>query len=158
MAALILGLAGAALLALTEVTTVIEIRARAVVLETQTGADRHSWALLVLGVAALPLTWAAAVLRSRPAMIALAAIGLVALLFWAVGDLPDSDETGAYGIRYEDASAAAGSGLWLELLGGAALLAAALACLGAAGRARALERSAAREERRRKRDEPSVHV
>ena len=129
LAALVLGLAGALLLVLTEVSTVLEIRAGAVVLETQTGADRHSWALLVLAIAAVGLTVAAVLLHSRPAALALGAVGVVALLFWLVGDVPDAGDEGAYGVRYVDAVAVSGPGLRLEVLGGVALLAAAAAAL-----------------------------
>lgn len=156
LVALVLGLAGALLLVLTELSTVLEIRAGAVVLETQTGADRHSWALLVLAIAAAGLTVAAVLLRSRPAALALGAVGVVALLFWLVGDLPDAGDEGAYGIRYEDAVAVSGPGLRLEVLGGIALVAAAVAAL-LAMRVRERE-PRARPERRPARSTPDQAI
>jgi hypothetical protein len=129
LAVLVLGVLGGVLLCLTEVSTVVEIRVGDVVRATEPGHEQHGWALFVLGVAALPLAWAAGVGGSRPAALALAAIGAVALVFWGVGDLPDTNETGEFGVRYEAASAAAGPGLWLELAGGIALVAAALCAL-----------------------------
>jgi hypothetical protein len=127
---------GAVLLCVAEATTVVELRVGDVVRVAESGADRHGWALLVLGVAALPLAWGAAVGRARPAAFALLAIGAAALVFFAVGDLPDTRATGELGIHYEDAHAAAGPGLWLELAGGLLLVAAAVAALTLPARAR----------------------
>lgn len=130
---LVLGLAGALLLALTEVSTVVSIEVGGVVVHAESGADRHNWALLVLAVGAVPLTLLAALAANRAtAAVAaggLALLGLAALLFWGVGDLPDTSRTGEFGVRYEAASAAAGTGLWLELAAAFALLAAATATL-----------------------------
>lgn len=129
LAVLILGLCGAVLLALTEVSTVVRIEVGDVVVHTESGADRHNWALLVLAVGAVPLSVLAALSRLRTtaavAGVCLGLIGVAALLFWGVGDLPDTSATGEFGVRYEAASAAAGAGVWLELVAGLVLLAAA---------------------------------
>jgi hypothetical protein len=126
LAVSLLGVLGGALLCLTEVSSVVQIRVGDVVRATESGHTQHGWALLVLGLAALPLAWAAAVRRSRPAALGLLAIGIAALLFWGVGDLPDTRRVGEFGIRYEDAHAGAGVGLWLELVGGVVLVVAGL--------------------------------
>lgn len=84
-----------------------------------TGGDRHSYALLVLGVFAVLMAWGAGVGRSLPAAIALGACGAAVLAIALIGDLPDVNETGAIGVRFEQAAASPSSGFWLALLGGA---------------------------------------
>ena len=67
---------------------------------------------------------------SRPAAVALAAIGLIVLALALLRDLPETSRTGAIGPRFEGATGEKGPGLWLELAGGAlALGAGALALL-----------------------------
>ncbi len=83
-----------------------------------TGADRHSLALAVLGVLALAMAWGAAVGRSRPAAAALGATGVAVLAIVVIGDLPEVNETGEIGLRFDQAEAQAGSGFYLSLLGG----------------------------------------
>jgi hypothetical protein len=122
LAVLALAVLGGVLLCLAELSAVVQIRVGDVVRATESGHAQHGWALLVLGVAALPLAWAAATGRVRPALGALVTIGLVALVFWAVRDLPDTRQTGTFGVRYEDASAGPGPGFWIELAGALALL------------------------------------
>jgi peptidoglycan/LPS O-acetylase OafA/YrhL len=122
LAVLGLGLAGAALLVMADLSTLVEIEVVGVVQETLQGGDQHSWSMVVLGVAAVPLAFGAARGRSRPAMLGLALIGLVAAFIALVADLPDTRETGVYGERYEQASAAPGSGFYFETAGAALLL------------------------------------
>jgi hypothetical protein len=86
---------------------------------TTTGGEHHGYALLVLGVLALLMTWGAAAGGSRPAGAALIAIGAAALLIAILVDLPDVHKTGVVGARFADAEANPGAGLWLELVGGA---------------------------------------
>lgn len=91
-----------------------------------TGGERHSYALVVLGVLALLMTWGAGVGRSRPAAAALAATGLAVLAIVLIGDLPDVTETGEIGVRFDEAEASPAGGFYLSLLGGAAALGAGL--------------------------------
>ena len=84
----------------------------------QKGIERHSVALLLLGLVTLAMGSGAAFGRSRPAAVALVAIGAVVLLIALAIDLPASDDTGLIGRRYAAAEASAGTGLWLELVGG----------------------------------------
>ena len=136
LAAGVLGLAGlgAVLLVAADLSTVVRVTVGSTVRYAQAGHDRHAWALAVLGVVALPLTYAAAWHAVRVACTALAIVGAVALIVVLVNDLPDLGDTGIYGARFEDASASAGPGFLLSLLGGAALVAAgALGLLGGLG-------------------------
>ena len=124
-------LLGGALMLLTEVTTVVSIDLRNTSCEviydsnpgladncSQTGFERSSVALLLLGLLTFAMGSGAAFGRSRPAAVALIGIGVVVLAITLLRDLPASDDTGAIGRDYAEASAAAGPGLWFELIGG----------------------------------------
>jgi hypothetical protein len=119
--------AGVACLVLATFTTVIEIKVgtttRLPGRDTHlSGWDRHGPALLI--VAAFGAAMVAGALRgARPAAIALAVLGLVALGIALIGDVPDLNETGFIGEVYEDAAAGPSAGFYLETLGGALLLA-----------------------------------
>jgi hypothetical protein len=120
--------AGALCLVAATFTTVIEIRVGATTKvagqDTQlSGWDRHGPALLVLAAFALVLV-AGALHGARAAMLALAVVGLVAVLVAVVGDVPDLHATGFIGEVYEDAAAGPARGFYLETLGGVLLLAA----------------------------------
>ena len=119
------------LMLLTEVTTVISVDLKNTSCEviydsnpsladncSQTGFERSSVALLLLGLLTFAMGWGAAFGGSRPAALALIAIGVVVLGITLLGDLPASDDTGLIGRDYDQATASAGVGLWLELIGG----------------------------------------
>jgi len=120
--------AGVACLVLATFATLIEIRVGTTtnIPDQDThlsGWDRHGPALLV--IAAFAAVMIAGALRgARPAMAAIAALGLAALLIAVVGDVPDLDKTGFIGEVYEDAAAGPKGGFYLETLGGVLLLAA----------------------------------
>jgi hypothetical protein len=83
--------------------------------------------LLLLGLLTFVMGTGAALGRSRPAALALIAIGVVVLGLTLGVDLPASDDTGLIGRDYAEASAQPGIGLWFELGGGIlAVLAGAL--------------------------------
>jgi hypothetical protein len=85
---------------------------------SQTGFERSSVALLLLGLVTFVMGSGAAFGRSRPAAVALIVIGVVVLGIALLSDLPASDDTGLIGRDYAEASASAGAGLWFELTGG----------------------------------------
>ena len=116
---------------LTEVTTVISIDVAVGSCDSiydtspeladdceQKGIERSSVALLLLGLLTLAMGVGAAFGKSRPAAVALIVIGVVVLGITLLGDLPASDDTGLIGRDYAEATASAGTGLWLELIGG----------------------------------------
>jgi hypothetical protein len=116
---------------LTEVTTVIRVDLRNTSCDviydsnpsladdcSQTGLERSSVALLLFGLLTFVMGAGAAFGRSRPAALALIAIGAIVLGFTLLGDLPASDDTGLIGRDYDQAEASAGIGLWFELAGG----------------------------------------
>jgi hypothetical protein len=124
-------LAAALLMFLTEVTTVISVDVAVGSCDSiydtspeladdceQTGFERSSVALLLLGLLTLAMGAGAAFGKSRPAAVALVMIGVVVLGVTLLVDLPASDETGLIGRRYAAAEATAGSGLWMELVAG----------------------------------------
>ena len=126
-----MALAAGALMLLTEVTTVIRVDLRNTSCEviydsnpsladncSQTGLERSSVALLLFGLLTFVMGSGAAFGRSRPAAMALIAIGVIVLGFTLLGDLPASDDTGLIGRDYAEAEAAPGSGLWFELVAG----------------------------------------
>jgi hypothetical protein len=119
------------LMLLTEVTTVISVDLRNTSCEviydsnpaladdcSQTGLERSSVALSLLGLLTFAMGIGAAFGRSRPAALALIAIGLVVIGITLLGDLPASDDTGLIGRDYDQAEASAGIGLQFELIGG----------------------------------------
>jgi len=120
-----LGMAGPILALVATWSAVIEIQVEGISkpLFTQTGFDRHSIALILLGLfgAAMVL---GALRGAKPAMIALVATGLAVLLISILGDLPHLDDTGVWpqSDSYEDAAASAGSGYYLETLSGVLMI------------------------------------
>jgi hypothetical protein len=120
------GLAGAVLLVVATFTTIIaitvETTTRGVNFDAaQSGWDRHGPTLIVLAMLALWLL--AAVLRgARIAMTGVALVGLVALAIAVHWDRSHVHDTGSVGEVYTEATAAPGTGYYLETLGGALLL------------------------------------
>jgi hypothetical protein len=117
---------------LAEVTTVISVDLKTTSCEgiydtnpsladdcNQVGFERHSIALLLLGLLTFVMGSGAAFGRSRPAAVALVSIGLVVIALALAVDLPASDDTGVIGQDYAQAHASAGIGLWFEIIGGA---------------------------------------
>ena len=103
------------------------------------GGEEHAYALVLLGLVALLMTWGAVFGRSRPAAVALIAIGAAVLAIALVTDVPDVHETGVLGERFDNAQAKPGIGLYMEIVGGAFVLAAgamATSAIGGRGRGR----------------------
>jgi hypothetical protein len=92
----------------------------------RTGFERHSVAIPLLGLLVLVMAVGAGRGRSRPAAGALVAIGAVVLAIALFSDLPVTSETGAIGRNFEGATAAAGSGLYVEIAAGVAAIGAGL--------------------------------
>ena len=88
---------------------------------SQTGLETHSVAMLLLGLAAVPMILGA-MRNARPAMIALVAIGILIIVVALLVDLPNATEEGLYGERYEGASATPRIGFFVETAGGMLLV------------------------------------
>ena len=83
-------------------------------------AERHNYALLVLAVFALGGLIVALLTGSQVAHFAVAAAGLVALMIFLIGDLPDANKIGTIDDERQsfiDAKAEPQAGFWLELVG-----------------------------------------
>lgn len=111
----------ALMLAVSTFLDLYEITNGQAVLRTVSGLEHHSIAMLLLGVAAIPMALGA--LRgARPAMVALAAIGVVVLVVAFTVDLPAALDEGILSVTYEGASAEPGIGFFVETLAGALLI------------------------------------
>lgn len=113
------------LLAVAEFTMVYEVTVGSleVVRRSATAGDNHGYALLVVAVVAVVMTLLA--LRgARPPAIALAVLGVVALVIALAVDLPDTQRSGDLpeSLAYENAEARAGAALGLEIAGGVLLV------------------------------------
>ena len=97
---------------------------------TLEAGDRHSYVLLLIAVFAIGFLVAAVASGSRPAAVSVAVCGAVALLVFAIIDLPDVGQEGTV----DDPSAVLftattepSGGFWLALIGSVGLTAAGVA-------------------------------
>jgi hypothetical protein len=89
-----------------------------------TGFERNGGAFLLVAALMAAMGWGAGIGGSRPAGVALIALG-VGVLGWALlVDLPVTDETGALGTNFAGARGQAGAGLTLEIAAGVLAVAA----------------------------------
>jgi hypothetical protein len=125
-----LALAGVAVLAVillvvSEFLPLYHVLVGALETETrsETGWRNHAFAMLLLGLATLPML-VGALRGARPAMYAIAGIGLVVIIIALSVDLPAAKESGTLreSVSYEDARAEPASGFFVETLGGVLLL------------------------------------
>ena len=123
--------AGALLLILAEFLTVREIKAVTVVPPggTESGGALHGYALGIIGVAILVMSYGAVVRGARPAAIALLVLAVVACGIVLFVDRPVLDDTGLIGRTYDLAEARPAIGFYLESLGAALVLVGAVATL-----------------------------
>jgi hypothetical protein len=91
---------------------------------TTTGADAHGHALWLIALLVLLFGFGAAVGRSRPAGLAVAACGLVVLGIALIGDAPSLGDIRGLDATYNQVGAHTGTAFWLELAGGALAVAA----------------------------------
>jgi hypothetical protein len=122
---MVMPLAGAGLLAAAELTTLYEVRVVTAVPAggTFSTGGHHGYALGVIAVAIVPMTFGAVLGGSRPAAIALLVLAAAALAIALAVDLPDVHETGLIGRTYDAARAEPRAGLYLEIAGGCTALA-----------------------------------
>jgi hypothetical protein len=118
----ILAALGAALLIWAELSPLYHVQIGAVVKKVQDVGPHHDYALMVVAVAALAMAWGVWKGGSRPALIALMLLGLVALFVTLVVDRPDTHAVGIYNQLYTEAKATPLPGYTRELAGGAILV------------------------------------
>jgi uncharacterized membrane protein len=133
----IAGLAGAILLVIATFATVIHITVVTVTKAHYSGWHFTGPGLVLIGLFALPLL-AGALRGSRPAAIALACLGAVALILVLALVQPKIHDTGVYGQDYDQAAAGASFGYYAETAGAVLVLLAGvgLVVLGGTGRPR----------------------
>jgi hypothetical protein len=130
-----LALVGAALLAIAEFTTLYDVVVGSldIVRRSAKAGDEHSYALVILAGAAVPMALGAlraantqfgGMRGARAPALALAVLGGVALYIAFVRDLPDTRSSGRLpeSVTFEDARARPGPGLYLEIAGGGLLI------------------------------------
>lgn len=126
---LVLALIGCVLLVVAEFTTLTAVQIITVERGALSGGSNHSYALLIIAVPAAFMAWGATFGGSRPAAWALLALAVAAIAIILAVDLPDVSEEGLIGEAYEQAKASPKTGFYLESLGAALLLIAAVATL-----------------------------
>jgi hypothetical protein len=148
----LLWLAGLGLI-LSEFLTYREIVAVTVVPEggITKGGEHHGYALALLGLASLPMSFGAVIGRSRPAALAVAVLGGLALAIIAIFDVRSLDDTGLIGRTYDLAEANPGPGFWVSVACAVVLLAGGLLLLRSRVAAARAESDARRDERRSRR-------
>jgi hypothetical protein len=98
------------------------------------GWERHGGALLLLAVAAGVAGFATRRGDSPLGGGVLLAVGVVVLGLTLIGDLPETNETGAIGLDFDGATGQAGLGFYLELIAGVLCLLAGVLALARARR------------------------
>ena len=123
--------AGALLLIVAEFVIVREITAVTVIPPggTETGGGLHGYALGLIGVAILVMSYGAVVRGARPAAIALLVLALAACAIVLFVDQPVLDDEGLIGRTYDLAEARPATGFYLESLGAALALVGAVSTL-----------------------------
>jgi hypothetical protein len=120
LAVLACGVLGAALLVLSEFTHLysIHIASQHAPVSSVTGGSHNSYAFVPIGVLAALLAFGARE-RTRAALLALVAIGVISLLIALIGDLPDAQASGLLfrGGHLVIAKATPQVGMYLESLG-----------------------------------------
>jgi hypothetical protein len=125
LAVLACGVLGAALLVLSEFTHLysIHIASQHAPVSSVTGGSHNSYAFVPIGVLAALLAFGARE-RTRAALLALVAIGVISLLIALIGDLPNAQASGLLmrGGHLVIAKATPEAGMYLESLGSIALV------------------------------------
>jgi hypothetical protein len=120
------GLLGALLLFVAEFTTLYDVHTPSSIgayKSVQTGSN-HDYAMLLIALVAGAFAVGAWRFGSRPALLGLGILGLIALLISLFGDLPDTNMNGLLrvGPNFVLASSTASAGLYMDTLGAALLL------------------------------------
>jgi glucan phosphoethanolaminetransferase (alkaline phosphatase superfamily) len=137
---------GALLLFIGEFTTLFNVNTASstgAVRSTTTGSH-HSYAMLLISLAVAFFVFGVWRTQSRVALLALTVLGLIALLISLFGDLPDAHASGRVikiGIHYQLANSSASTGIYMDTLGAALILIAAVSALILIGPPRASDKT-----------------
>lgn len=114
-------LGAAVVLVFSQASTIFELNAApGQTLDKVEAVDQHQYAMLVLGLFAIVAVLVAAFAGSKPAAVAVAVAGLMALLLFLLIDLPDAGKVGTVDDprqSFFSAKAEPAAGFWLELIG-----------------------------------------
>lgn len=116
-----LSLVACLLLAIAEFTDLNQIKILTVPKDGVGVGGHHGYALLIIAVVAGVMAFGAW-RGSRPAALALAVLGVAALVIVLLVDRPDVNATGLYGRDYEQVTATKATGYYLETAGAILLL------------------------------------
>jgi hypothetical protein len=131
LAILVGGLVGALLLLVAEFTPLYaeDSAASRITLSTEQTGAHHAYALIPIALLAIVLTVGASRTASRPALLALVVLGIVAVVIALAVDLPDAQASGIVShhvsptqLGFAQAKNAPRLGLYLETLGAAMLV------------------------------------
>lgn len=119
--------AGPLLLIISDFTTLFQVKAVTAVLKevpggVVSGGKNHSYAMLIIGLVAAPMSYGAVRGGSRAAMIALAVLGIAAAIIALAVDLPDATGTNTLAKTFAEAEGIPSIGFYLETLGAALTL------------------------------------
>jgi hypothetical protein len=118
---------GALILVIAEFTTLFELKTGAAgttVRSIGTGSH-HAYALVPVALLVALLAFGVWRVGSRPALLAIGVLGVLALLIGLLGDLPDAHKSGLIataGHHYATAAATPSAGLYMETLGAVVLV------------------------------------
>ncbi len=131
LALAVAGVAGPLLLVVSDFFPLYEVRTVTAPIDTITGGKNHLYAMVILGLTAALMSYGAIRGGSRPAMIALAALGAVAAVIALGNDLPDAtgQSTLNRSFAYASATAYPKIGFYLETLGAALTIIAGVGAL-----------------------------
>ncbi len=121
------GLVGAVLLVASELTTlyVVRVATSAIPVKSVATGSNHAYALIPIAVLAAALAWDGWRTGSRPAPVAIGALGVIALLIALLVDLPNAQATGLIATsatHSETAGASPRAGFYIETLGAVMLV------------------------------------
>jgi hypothetical protein len=120
------GVLAAVLLVVSELAQLysVHIPTQRAALQTVTGGSHNAYALVPIAILALLLTFGAVRQHSGPALLAIGALGIVALVIALAGDLPDAQASGlvSQSGHYVIASSSPSAGIYFETLGAVMLL------------------------------------
>jgi hypothetical protein len=121
------GLLAALLLVVSEFTTLFTVSAavKTIPMRSVNTGSHHSYAMALIGVCGAFLAYGVWRAGSRPALLAVGVLGVIALLIAFLGDLPDAHTSGLVGgggTTYAIAHSTPSAGMYLETLGALVLL------------------------------------
>ena len=116
---------GSLLLVVAEFTTLYQahLATRVTPIQSVTAGSHNSYAMIPIAVLAAALAVAAWRAGSRPALLAVGVLGVVALLIALLGDLPDTHAMGLADNNRDSATTTPKAGLYIETLGAILLIA-----------------------------------